>query len=144
MKPTHHQRQEDSTAVTNIVGLLLVAAFTFIVTAAVMNMFLGFTDQLGEPAQAGVTFHYDGTEVEATVVDTGNVHTLRVHGFQDADAVASDSWNATDSSSLRLEDPSVGDSFSFEPGGAAASGSQLSLVGETAERENEITSYEVP
>ncbi len=140
----HNSRDTAAIAPNTVATVILV---TLVVVTSSVVLAYGFSaadSMLAEPAQAGVTFLYDGEDVEATVVDTGNVHTLHVRGFQNANAVESDSWNAIDSSTVTLEDPSPGDNFRFQPGDAAESDAELTLVGQTADTENTITTYTVP
>ncbi len=78
MKEANDYRRDD-TAVSPVIGVILMVAITVILAAVIGTFVLGLGDDVSETAQAGVTFDYDGdNNVTMTVIDSGNVDALRI------------------------------------------------------------------
>ncbi len=142
MHQRHQNREKDVEAVSPVIGVILMVAITVILAAVVGNFVLGVGDSVGQNAQAGVSFGYDGANVTVTVVDPGNVDAIRLTGWSVAPA-GDGVWQEVDGD-LRLDGDTVraGARYSFEA--AANSGSRLSIVGESGADENVLTTYVVP
>lgn len=137
------QRPERGTeAVSPVIGVILMVSITVILAAVVGNFVLGVGDNVGQNAQAGVNFDYDGANVTVTVVNPGNVDGLRLTGWTytpTGDGV----WEEIDGDlTLHGDAVSAGARYTFDA--AANSGSRLSLVGEVGADENVLTTYVVP
>lgn len=95
MKNENSERRRKS-AVSPVIGVILMVSITVIVAATVGVAFTGIVDSttqvVDEPAVSGVTFDYEYDEAEATVTvsvkNSGNVERLYVDrdtGFNDDD-----------------------------------------------------------
>jgi flagellin-like protein len=69
---------EDDSAVSPVIGVILMVAITVILAAVIGTFVLGLGENVQENAQAGVTFNYNPSEDEISVSVTrpGNVDSL--------------------------------------------------------------------
>jgi flagellin-like protein len=71
----------DDSAVSPVIGVILMVAITVILAAVIGTFVLGVGNAQNEPANAGVSVEKGpGESVTITVVDTGNLDALRVVG----------------------------------------------------------------
>jgi len=98
------ETQKDDSAVSPVIGVILMVAITVILAAVIGTFVLGLGENVEENAQAGVNFDYDSAneEVVINVVDPGNVDALYVSyqnnssGTQEIDANAGTRFTVTE------------------------------------------------
>ena len=127
-------KQNTDDAVSPVIGVILMVAVTVILAAVIGTFILGLGDNVQENPQAAVSFteNTNDDEVEVLIISTGNVDTLTL--VKDDDAVfegnpTSDegvSFADAAENELRLDNPSVGDSFTLQHTGGDA---QIVLTG---------------
>lgn len=128
MKQIQHDRQREDSAVSPVIGVILMVAITVILAAVIGSFVLGLGEDVQETAQAGVAFDYDGGDnVTVNVLDPGNVDTLLIRPSVDiTDPGAGDDvgqgWEIEDDEALGLQvrndGPNAGDSFVASTDGA--------------------------
>jgi flagellin-like protein len=107
------ETQKDDSAVSPVIGVILMVAITVILAAVIGTFVLGLGQNVQENAQAGVTFDYDGDadELVVSVTDPGNVDALYLqlsngttYGPDTSPAVAASAGNRTTISSASNND----------------------------------------
>lgn len=75
----------EETAVSPVIGVILMVAITVILAAVIGTFVVGIGSEVEPSAQAGVTFDYDGGSDELTVnvIDAGNVDALYIENQDD-------------------------------------------------------------
>ena len=94
---------KDDSAVSPVIGVILMVAITVILAAVIGTFVLGLGENVEETAQAGVNFDYDSDEnnVSINVVDPGNVDALYVSynngssGVEEINASAGERFKVT-------------------------------------------------
>ena len=123
----------DDSAVSPVIGVILMVAITVILAAVIGTFVLGLGENVQENAQAGVTFDYDGSEDNLTVsvTDPGNVDALflqlsngTTYGPDTTPAIAPEAGNRTIVQS------------------AAANNQAVTLIGQVNGQNNTLRSYE--
>lgn len=116
------QIQRDDTAVSPVIGVILMVAITVILAAVIGTFVLGLGDEVGETPQAGVTFDHDtgNDEITVQIVDAGNVDALTVQFDNDEvdgsnHDLAGTGWETDDDADnvSTTGDVSAGDSFTI-------------------------------
>ncbi len=96
------QDRTDETAVSPVIGVILMVAITVILAAVIGTFVLGLGDDVQETAQAGVNFDHLESDENLTiqVVDPGNVDRLVVRSTEHDGHIYNEDPGAGDSISL--------------------------------------------
>ncbi len=158
------QRDRD-TAVSPVIGVILMVAITVILAAVIATFVLGLGDDVQDTAQAGVSFdETPGESIQVTVVDSGNVDRLVIH----ADAAAEGGGDGLGTGEVHeagepnvyvgfeeddipddravIDEPNAGDTVTIQACGQdnpPVVRDRVDVVGEIGDDENLLRSYTV-
>ena len=124
---------KDDSAVSPVIGVILMVAITVILAAVIGTFVLGLGSNVQETPQAGIQFSYDQGEnnVTVSVTDPGNVDALY---FVNA---SGDMTNASDSPAV-FADPSAGDRMTLPVG----DGNPIDVLGQISGQNTTMQTYE--
>lgn len=129
-------------AVSPVVGVILMVAITVILAAVIGTFVLDLGGQVGQNAQAGVTFdENEGTSITVQTNSVQNADAIYVaepSGNNDSAGHASADFGEGQASDIS----NVGDSFTLAHGDDYASGDTISVIGVLDGEENVIQTYE--
>jgi flagellin-like protein len=119
---------QDDSAVSPVIGVILMVAITVILAAVIGTFVLGLGENVQETAQAGVNFDYDSGEDTMTirVVDPGNVDNLTVEASEDFSGTGGDFANGDGTNTIATGEPSAGDTVVIGAEGTSDGDLQLS------------------
>ena len=123
----------DDSAVSPVIGVILMVAITVILAAVIGTFVLGLGENVQETPQAGIQFDYSNSEnnVSVSVTDPGNVDTL---------------YFVADGTTIgNFSDPAAGDRLEFDldstPGDNAAD-NPIDVLGEIGGQNTTLQTYE--
>ncbi|MFP4175382.1 MAG: type IV pilin [Halobacteriales archaeon] len=127
-----YETQKDDSAISPVIGVILMVAITVILAAVIGTFVLGLGENVEETAQAGVNFDYDSSneEVDIEVVDPGNVDALYIRYVNDTDE---------SEGTITIDGPNAGDREKIT--NAFESNSTIDVVGEVEGSNTTIQSW---
>ena len=120
---------KDDSAVSPVIGVILMVAITVILAAVIGTFVLGLGENVEETAQAGVNFDYESDEgnVSVNVIDPGNVDALYV------------SYNNGSESGVEALNASAGERFKVTK--ASEGNTTIDILGEVSGSNTTVQSW---